>query len=334
MKIQPYFYHKSQHNFKQNLKEEFMSRVPNTKTAKDLTQLDAASMQAYVLAKPYTIKISQEEVDNLKKLDGVDFILESYDFLTKKLGLSEEIRPYLNIIENINAELKMAYMPVNNIILCSKNKVISASKENIFAMLRHELQHYIQNISALRHETYGEKAIEKLVEKYKKQEKMTIINLFKMQSEEQTIENLKDHPEALAEYKMYKSIYESGDEEKFDKLFDANAQRYREEMQRIQEKIKKELGVIPASNPLSKTIKANFENLINPKYMKKDGSVNYAKYFKSPIEIEAMNAQNAAVISLAPNECGIKIMKLSTLESLDKERELFEKALKEKELKS
>lgn len=64
MKIQPYFYHKSQHNFKQNLKEEFMSKVPNTKTAKDLTQLDAASMQAYVLAKPYTIKISQEEVDN------------------------------------------------------------------------------------------------------------------------------------------------------------------------------------------------------------------------------------------------------------------------------
>ena len=91
---------KSQPTFESKYIEKFMQVIPDTKTGKNITYLDAIASQAYIKSIPFRLKTTMAEINELKKFEGSEFILKSYLFLCKKLGFSENIRPAFNIVDD------------------------------------------------------------------------------------------------------------------------------------------------------------------------------------------------------------------------------------------
>ena len=316
-----------QPNFQNKYIKKITEVIDNPKVSKNLTHLDGISMQAYISSKPYKMNVTQEEISALKKFEGVEFILNSYEFLCSKLGLSEKTRPQFQVLQSMAGELKMGYFHINNVIVCDYNKVCNARKDDIYALIRHELQHFLQNASALRHETLGQETIDAMVNKFTQEEKKSVINILANYSDKQIATFFSARPDTLAIYIKARKFLESGNQKEFDKLMENNSLIYRQEMLNIQNQLKKELGEIPADSPLTDKIKKDFDEMMTICYSDENGTLDAAKYFASGIEQDAMDAQNAAVIDFSQSECGFKTMKEATLSALELEYEFIDRAM-------
>lgn len=121
----------------------------DSKVSKGLTRLDAAVAQAYVRSIPYRLGVTVNEVNTLKQFEGDSFLFASFDFLGHKLGFSRNIRPQMQIVDDIVGGVHMAYLPLYNRVLCSKSTISKMPRENVFGLIRHEYQHYIQKVFCL-----------------------------------------------------------------------------------------------------------------------------------------------------------------------------------------
>ena len=319
---------KSQPTFENKYVEKVMKVIPDTRTGKNITYLDAIATQSYIKSIPFRLKTTMAEINELKKLEGSEFILKSYLFLCKKLGFSENVRPGFNIVEDIANEGKMFYSPILNVIFCKAKEIEQFPKDEVFAFIRHELQHFIQNTSALRHETYGEKAVEVMVQSYKINESNSFIAVIKNYTDEQLDVIFKESPETVFILKNFRKLYEKGQTQAIDELLEAHSQQYRSDVLKVQEHLKRELGVISKNSPLSEKIQQDFVALHSSNYYNADASIDYKKYFSSEFEVEAGLAQSAANFAFKnSSECEMKLIKDMMLKSLVDENGALQKIL-------
>lgn len=287
--------------------------IPDTKVCKNLTQLDKSALHFYIDAKSYRMGISPKEVAELNKHDGCDFILKSYDLLTKKLGFGENIRPAL-YLQEIPGEARAMYSNLVNVIYVDPVKMEKLNKTEMFGFLRHELQHYIQNIRVLRHEEFGPKSIDLAVQKYFETERNMMLHVC-TQFSDQDIHNLafsqnQQNPVLLVQTIMNaKRCLMTNDMYGFNKICENTTESYRKQLTNLRDNIINELGVIKKDSSLTPKIENDFKELTEMGYFNPDGTINNVKYAESKIENEAYNAQGAASFEFSQEPCFIHFIK-------------------------
>ena len=295
--------------------------IPDTKVCKNLTKLDKVSFQEYVNFKTHRLGITAEDIAELAKYknDREEFILASYDFLTKKMGFSEKIRPALYFLP-ISAKTPMAYSPMENIIVVDTAQCSIFNSTQLFSGLRHELQHYVQNTNILRHETLAPKAIDSMVEKYIDAQRLATANLVGNNTMESLVSSGQFTPEQLELLNNAKFCLTNKDIESFNKLFTGMSATYRSSLEALKAKITDDLGVIKADSSLTPKIQQTFEEFQNVGYYKQDGNVDYKKYFNMFIEEDAMQKQTFAEFEYSKEPCFMKFMKKAVADTFKNEK--------------
>ena len=279
--------------------------IPDTKVSKNLTPLDRNMFRAYIDSKPYIMGISPKEIAELNKFDGADFVLNSYDLLTKKLGFSQNIRPALYMSE-IPGEAKAMYTNMLNVIYVDPKKMEKMNKTEMFGFLRHELQHFIQNLKILRHEELGPKA------KYFENEKRAMMQIC-TQCSEQDIYNLamaNPNPQMFYQNVMNaKRCLAVNDMRGLDNICGKSTEEYRKQMTDYRNNVVKIFGIIKKDSSLTPKIESDFKELNSVEYINSDGTIDSLKYTASKIENEACDAQGAASFEYSQEPCFIQFAK-------------------------
>ncbi|MGN1152795.1 MAG: hypothetical protein ACI4S3_02105 [Candidatus Gastranaerophilaceae bacterium] len=299
-----------QPNFKGAIPKALMEPIENSKVSKGLTKLDIACFRQYLNSRQYRMGILPTEIKELEKFEGDDFLMNSYKLILKKMGIPEEIAAPINIVDKIGSEGEMAYMPVTNMLLCDKTKIGNNTKLENFALLRHECQHYAQNMAVLRHETIGEKAIETMTQNYIKMEKESLNNLINTYSDEELKELFVQNPAMVDYVSKARQYIMSGDTQSFDTLLQNVGEVYKSSLINLQAQVRTKMGIIPKDSPLTTKVEKYYEELSNIAYHKGNtGNIDYAKYLESSTEQEAMNSQFAAMTEYAHDVCPVNLSK-------------------------
>ena len=296
--------------------------IPDTKVCKGLTELDKNLFAEYLQMPRYKIQITPEEIDDLCKFDGNEFIVEAYELLTRKLGLNVNIRPGLFLAKNMNKDFGAAFQPLNNIIFYNAEYFTNLSKKQQFILLRHELQHYIQNMDILRHEEIGEKALNKFTTNYIETQKKSFDLLFKQYPQEQVVEYLKNNGIDMNFINKYIGLIKTKDSNEINKLFESLGPGYRQELTVVRNKIIAERGLIKKDSALTPKIQQNFDEFTNIDYYTPDGNLNFAKYFNSKTEKDAILAQKAADFQFSKEGCYMKYAKKQFFNEINSEETL------------
>lgn len=294
--------------------------IPDTKVCKNLTKLDKVSIQEYINFKHHRLGITAEDIAELSKYnnDREEFLLASYEFLTKKMGFSQDIRPSLYFLP-ISAQTPMAYSPVENIIIVDTAQCSTFNSTQLFSGLRHELQHYVQNTNILRHETLAPKAIDSMVEKYTDAQRLATANLVGNNTMESLVSSGQFTPEQLELLNNARICLTNKDIEGFNKLFTDLSATYRGCLEALKTKITDALGVIKADSSLTPKIQQTFEEFQNIGYYKPDGNVDANKYFNMFIEEDAMQKQTFAMFEFSQEPCFMKFMKNAVMDTFKNE---------------
>lgn len=299
--------------------QELTAIIPNTKVAKNLTQLDRNAFSYYIYARKFPNGITAEDIKSISKFEGSEFMIQAYELLTKKLGLSPDIRPPFSGVPQIQGDALGAYMPTTNMIVVDMQKIqnLKISKGNIFGFIRHELQHFLQNAAVLRHETIGEQAIEKMRTNYINAEKATAINAVKMVPMEQLEQIFANNPEALTLIRRVKDCLEKGTLEDLEPYYEKMGKEYTQNLINLRHKLIDKLGLIKKDSNQTKKIQGYFNEFDKIGYYNSDGQVNLAKYLQSRTEQEAMVSQLQAQFEYSQEPCFMHYAKTEFLKSLE-----------------
>lgn len=299
--------------------QELTAIIPNTKVAKNLTQLDRNAFSYYIYARKFPNGITAEDIKSISKFEGSEFMIQAYELLTKKLGLSPDIRPPFSGVPQIQGDALGAYMPTTNMIVVDMQKIqnLKISKGNIFGFIRHELQHFLQNAAVLRHETIGEQAIEKMRTNYINAEKATAINAVKMVPMEQLEQIFANNPEALTLIRRVKDCLEKGTLEDLEPYYEKMGKEYTQNLINLRHKLIDKLGLIKKDSNQTKKIQGYFNEFDKVGYYNPDGQINLAKYLQSRTEQEAMVSQLQAQFEYSQEPCFMHYAKTEFLKSLE-----------------
>jgi len=287
--------------------------IPDTKVCKNLTELDRNVFQAYVLSKPYSIGITPKEVEELSKFDGSEFIVQSYRYLLNKLGLKEDIAPGLAFAK-LDNDVPMAYLSLNNIIAVDIDKLAKSGKKDIFALLKHEMQHMLQNYQILRHETIGEQSINAYVRKYIAETKKQIISQVQSGNSEVMEKTLLQNNNEISKM-LYEAVQDvkKGKTDTLDAAMEKDGESYKNSLLSVRKLIIDNLGMIKKDSALTPKIQNYFDEYKDIGYYNTDNTINYHKYFTSKIEQEALMAQARAGFEFSQESCFMRYQKQETL---------------------
>jgi len=326
MNVQSYSVAKSKSvynpNFQGNPLSQITAVIPGTKVCKNLTKLDVAAIQSYVLAKPYKIGITAGEVAELSKYEGNDFIINSYNLICEKLGLIEAVRPQL-CMTSIQRQTPLVYSPLEKIIFADTKKVFEVSnndKAKVFAAVRHEVQHFLQHADILRHETLGEEATQVMASLFVKEQIAYCKILLANNSVEQIIQS-GICPDKKAESILLeiKNCLDNNDQKGLNEVAENMKNAYKVLINQLRTNIILTRGVIKADSSLTPKIKNDFDVMFyKSNYYNPDGSVRYDEYFNC-IEQEAIQAQVSAQCEYLQQPCFIKFYKDETIKTLKDE---------------
>lgn len=297
--------------FKSALFKELTRKIPNTKTCKNLTQLDRNVMSRYLCARQFKLGTTKEEFTKLQKYDGFDFVKKTYDFLIEKLQIPKTLTPQLKPF-NQSDSTPFAYDFKLNVISFAPS-CINLSKNKIFVALRHELQHLIQNFTMLRNDEMNDLLIEHYVDSMIKQEQCEILNIFTSNiSTKDLIQNkILTNKEQIKTYQKAEKAFLNNDIVGFEKAFTKYKLRYKDSWNRYKDLIKEELG--PLNEKEKEKSYKYFDSFADMSYWNKDGSINIAKYSLSMIEEEANCAGEYALFETNEKGCFYKELKNETL---------------------
>lgn len=293
-------------NFTGTYVDKLYEKVEGKEVFKNATNAQFNALKTYVTSKDYALGVTPDEVAELSKYDGADFLLQTHDYLLKKLNIPEEIAPPFVVADLNNKQALMMYVPSMNIIMISSEGCEKCDKTAVFKMLRHEFQHYIQNINILRHETFGDEAINVYKDKYMNLQRNVFETLYANNMIEQFMQSA-DVPmneKALLQY--FKVFKASNNNEGINALFENISKEYVKNLIDFKDNVRKNLGVIPADSPETKKIETFFNEFKDLGYFNPNGEVNYDKYFKSIIEHDAVLAQERAGFEFSQQGCFIR----------------------------
>lgn len=291
---------------------EFLNRltkvIPDTRVAKGLTQLDKNCFQGYVYSMKFKLGTTVEEIKALTKLKGEEFVTGAYDLLTKKMGIPEEIKPPL-IPKQQSETAPMAYMFNYNVIALNPD-LSTLSQGMIFNGLRHELQHFKQNMDIFRHETLGEKVVDIHVKGLLNTEKTTVKHLLANMSLDEMVEQgVIQTQEAYDAMVRYKKCLENNDIAAFDKEFEKLEPESRTHITAFRQKVIDSMGIIKTGTKEAEKAEQYLNDFQNINYFDGGDKIDYAKYFASKIEQEALMAGERADFEFSGEGCMVKFSK-------------------------
>lgn len=318
--------------FKGGIPEKMLRVIPGTKACKNLTPIDIMSFQEYLKFRSQKrIGICAKDIAELSKYEpqSKEYTVAAYELLTKKMGFPQEIRPSLCFSSQIPAGAPMMYVPANNIIYVDSDKLGMFHDNQIFACLRHELQHYIQNINILRHETLAPKGMDFLTKTYIEAQKNSCTDFVKNNSMKALAESGQFSPEHLELLNKTKVCLDKNDIDGFDKLFVGMEKDYRKELESLVAKIRNRLGIIKSDSSLTPKIQQTIKDFQTLGYYKQeDNSIDYRKYFDTFIEGDAIQQQMYAEFEISQKPCFVRYMKEATEAAFkDKQNEKIFKEL-------
>ncbi len=314
------FQQKNPINFKGNRIENLLKVLPDTKISKGLTNLDKNIFQTYIISKQFQMGITADEIAELSKFDNMEYIIKAFELLTKKLAIPDNIKPGL-ITSPLPANILMGYAPILNGIYIDTEKTKNIQKLHVFSTLRHELQHYIQNCNILRHEEFGEKAVDSAAEKFIEYQKQILNSFLASNSPKELREALSSIPECAYWLKALDYI-EAKDEEGLANYINKIAQQYKSEFSEFRQKIISNMGVIKKDSNLTPRIEASFKEFNNIGYYNPNGSIDYSNYFNTFIEQEAILAQGQAGFEYSQEPCFIRYAKKDFFETIKNQNNL------------
>lgn len=307
-------------NFKGNLAAKLTDVIPGTKACKNLTELDKRAFNTYAIVKKYALGVTPQDINELSKFDGGEFVVQSYEFLCKKMGISQSIRPPVMPAE-IEGEMLMAYSPSVNLIVYDSNKITNLGKHKVFSMIRHEFQHFLQNTQILRHETIGKKAVDLNTQNFIEANKNSAKYIAEKYSKEDIVEAyLSSRDENTGRLLKAKEFLDNNNTDGFNKLFDDFGEVYRKELVQLRDNTVSVLGEIKENSSLTPKIQKYLDEFNEVGYLKPGGQIDYKVYMNTKIEQDAIKAQGQAEFEFSGEPCFMRYAKRSILESLENEQ--------------
>ena len=259
------------------------------------------------------LAFDKQELDKLFAIErSRDFAKACFKGMVEKLNLPKKIAPKL-VFEPVDADFIFGYERTSNSIIINTNDDVPPKNE-IFALIRHEFQHYLQNIDLLRSEEYGEEHINNLV------------NVHISEFKENTLSLLKDDPKNWeVGYEEFKHLYqikrdlENGSSEHFEKDIKEEGKAVRKSLKNLQKEVIKSLGVIKASSPQSGYLKKLYKGF--QEYDEKTNEMDWDDYLTNYSEYEAVLAETATEAELE-NKCLVNFLKERCDEFLNSEYEI------------
>ncbi len=282
--------------------------IPDTKVSKWLTQLDKNCFQGYVYSMKFKLGTTAQEIQNLCKLQGEDFVTGAYELLTNKMGIPAELKPVLVPQPQLDAT-PMRYLFNYNVI--SRNPDLSnLSQAEVFNGLRHELQHFRQNMDIFRHEKLGEKVVDIHVNGLVESQKATIKHLLaSMSPEELAQDGYLASEDAYNMVVRCKKHLENNDAAAFDKEFESLAPAFRREVSAFRQKVVNAMGLIKEGTNEAQRAEHYFNDFQNINYFDTNDGIDYAKYLASGIEQEALLAGERAGFEFSGEGCMVRYSK-------------------------
>lgn len=312
--------------------KELTRVIPDTKVCKNLTVIDKRAFHSYIYTMQFKIKTTAEEIKNLFSFDGDEFFNKAYHFLAQKLNIPEELIPPIIHLGQDNPERPCAYSPAQNVII--RNKDLSQfTKPQIYNIIRHELQHFLQNMSVLRHEIIGDIAVDKYSVQKAEQIKEGFKNLLKQNLAVEDFKSIAGEDLwSVQVYSYLKDLKDKNGTVDVDKELEGVDKEFKPYIEALKKMAIDKMGMIKNDSKEGEKAEACFNDFCNIGYYNSDGKIDMYKYVNSFIEYDALMAGEKAEFELNKDkECFFKKLKdagLAVEKAMSKEQfEIFEQSV-------
>ena len=299
--------------------------ITNSKVGKNLTLLDINCFQTYILARKFSFITEEKEIQELFQFQGKNFLAKAFEFLVTKLNIRSDLTPVLDLAPPKDP-VQFAYLPQNNIILTPHN-IENFNNIQIFTLLRHELQHYQQNMLMRRDDEIGEKLPTKYADKIIEIMQNNALENLVNSSFEELSEKNNLTPEQKEFYKICDYFIKKDDIEGFFAVFEPLKEIYKNEWIKVRNALLKEYG--PLTPKEKEKAQAYYDDFFNIDYYNEDGSINTAKHITTGIEYEANIAAEYTTHQLFNKDCFFKTIKDTSLKFINSENKDVQKLLSE-----
>lgn len=259
---------------------------------------DRFDIRQYFLMKKMDLKISAKEFTELFAFEGEEYRLKAFELLIKKMNIPKELAPKCLYSDAIN--VPMMYDYGSNAIIV--NSCLNVDKAMYLSLLRHELQHYGQNMQMFMHETKGVELAELFAKAKAKQSCINVDNCVKNADIEQlkSIMNEKELKEFIYLKDLIKNNKTIEYEKYMEKLEKAIYDNQKSEYNIFRQKVIEKFGILKKDTREGKRAEKMFNETIQENgYWQTDGQIHYGKYFMDCRENEALAAQEAMIQNIS-----------------------------------
>ena len=148
--------------FKAKAVDIVAKKLPKYEIPQKFGRLEKQAFKQYMLALSTAVTFSALDMLKLNGAkDNQEYAQEYIKLFCDKHKIPEEIRPQPISME-LHQATALAYDAVNNVVVT--NSKHNFSKNELFASIRHEMQHYLQSIQLFQHKELGPKYLEHIAE--------------------------------------------------------------------------------------------------------------------------------------------------------------------------
>lgn len=316
--------------------DEFVKTVPKKieTAAKTVSDADRMAFKGYVFQRNLNLKITADEIKKLFKYEGEEYQQKAFEFLLNKMNIPRELTPQI-MYGGEGTDIGMAYnWALNAVIFNKEAKNILYDKTNFITFLRHELQHWMQNMKCLTHETKGDKFAKKLAEKIF----YGSVQNFENQIKNADIEKLKTiYPQDFIQDIVYlKSCLKNNATAEYEQYLKELTKTWQytfeNQLDNLRNTAIEKIGITKAGTKEAKRAEKMIqETLSDIGYFEEGGKVNMGKFYIDCRENEALAAQDALLQQIKAFQgekfCYLRDIKeqaknpdaIETFEKIDKE---------------
>lgn len=280
---------------------------------------DIWNFRHYFQAREMNLKITAAEFTRLFAYEGEEYKTKAFELLTNKMNIPKELVPKI-VNEELTQDTAMFYDWIENCININKN--LCFDKVSFLVHLRHELQHFTQNMQLFRHETKGEEII-KIYSKLKTKTQCWAIDKYVRQFDLEQLKSFLNEQE-IAEIAVLKELIKNNKTAEYENqmqiieknLYDIYLSQYTDFRKMVIEK----MGILRKDTSEGKRAEKIFnETSAEHSYWEQNGQVHWGKYCLDCRESEALAAQSSILLNINEaynaKNCYLKIIK-QEIESL------------------
>ena len=213
----------------------------------------------YFIPTRYKVKMDAKELKQLFNINenaNSSYFLDScHQYFKKQLDIPETIASTLGSTI-ADTPFLYAYDFITNTIV--KNLTFNKaelSKNNVFVSLRHEFQHYLQNMEIYRHETLGKEWLEHNITTFVQKDKEDLKNFLTTKP----IDEWGSDINKLKFYYILRECLRNNDNDTFNKLYQPYENGIQQSLTAFRERIITAKGIIPKNHKLTERIKNYIE---------------------------------------------------------------------------